>query len=188
MVDLVPSDQLRVSARLLGNQPFNVVNTTLLLAIPLDILQNGRRTVFAEPRSGHLRSGAIDIRPGTLELRASLIFLSCQFSPSLVSRLSSPAPDAESTKPTTSTDEIVRRRLAAEAEHIRAQEAEILNKISAALEKENLDKEKPGMSSEVLGRDIEEVREKVERMKKERESKEGEGVRRARQGVVECYR
>lgn len=112
-----------------------------------------------------------------------------QFSPSLVSRLSSPAPDADAgKKPASSTDEIVRRRLAAEAEHIRAQEAEILNKISAALEKENLDKEKPGMSSEVLGRDIEEVREKVERMKKERESKEGEGVRRARQGVVECYR
>jgi altered-inheritance-of-mitochondria protein 13 len=74
-----------------------------------------------------------------------------QFSPSLVDRLSHPP----SEKPK-STDEVVRQRLAAEAAHIRQQEAEILEKISAALEKENLDKEKPGMSSEVLGRDIEE--------------------------------
>lgn len=44
------------------------------------------------------------------------------------------------------------------------------------------------MSSEVLGRDIEEVREKVERMKKERKEKEGEGVRNAREGVVQCYK
>lgn len=43
------------------------------------------------------------------------------------------------------------------------------------------------MSSEVLGRDIEEVREKVERMKRERTEKEGEGVRRAKEGVVRCY-
>lgn len=71
---------------------------------------------------------------------------------------------------------------------MRTQEAEILSAISAALEKENLDKEKPGMSSEVLGRDIEEVREKVERMKQERESKEGEGVKRAKQAVVQCYK
>jgi len=114
---------------------------------------------------------------------------SSQFSPSLVSRLSSPSTDSKDSKTkSSSTDDIVRRRLAAESEHIRAQESEILSKISAALEKENLDKEKPGMSSEVLGRDIEEVREKIERMKKERTAKEGEGVRSAREGVVQCYK
>ena len=43
------------------------------------------------------------------------------------------------------------------------------------------------MSSEILGKDIEEVREKVQRMKKERTEKEGEGVRRAKEGVVRCY-
>lgn len=42
------------------------------------------------------------------------------------------------------------------------------------------------MSSEVLGRDIDEIREKVERMKEKR-NKEGEGVKRARQGVEQCY-
>lgn len=42
------------------------------------------------------------------------------------------------------------------------------------------------MSSEVLGRDIDEIREKVERMKEKR-NKEGEGVKLARQGVEQCY-
>lgn len=44
------------------------------------------------------------------------------------------------------------------------------------------------MSSPVLSRDIEEVREKVERMKVNRGGREGEGVKRAREGVVRCYR
>ncbi|OWZ35969.1 hypothetical protein C361_05289 [Cryptococcus neoformans Tu259-1] len=108
---------------------------------------------------------------------------SVQFSPALISRLASPH---EPTAPTSNTDDVVRRRLAAESAHLRAQEADILKSISAALEKENLDREKPGMSSEVLGRDIDEIREKVERMKEKR-NKEGEGVKRARQGVEHCY-
>lgn len=111
-----------------------------------------------------------------------------QISPSLVDRLLHPADTPDSKTSHASTDDIVRKRLAAESAHLRTQEAEILSAISAALEKENLDKEKPGMSSEVLGRDIEEVREKVERMKQERESKEGEGVKRAKQAVVQCYK
>ena len=109
-----------------------------------------------------------------------------QFSPSLINRLASPPP-ASSPSQGDSTDDIIRRRLAAESAHIRQQEADILKQISAALEKENLDKEKPGMSSEVLGRDIEEVREKVERMRKERSEKETQGVRSAREGVRRCY-
>jgi altered-inheritance-of-mitochondria protein 13 len=56
------------------------------------------------------------------------------------------------------------------------------------LEKENLDKEKPGMSSEVLGRDIEEVREKIERIKRDRLGDVGKGVQSAQEGVRKCYR
>lgn len=115
---------------------------------------------------------------------------SSQFSPTLINRLSSPASSSSSgteDKPS-STDEIVRRRLAAESAHLRTQEAEILQAISAALEKENLDKEKPGMSSEVLGRDIEEVREKIERMKRDRLGNAGQGVQSAKEGVRKCYR
>ncbi|ODO05699.1 hypothetical protein I350_04759 [Cryptococcus amylolentus CBS 6273] len=108
---------------------------------------------------------------------------SVQFSPSLISRLSSPH---EPTNPHANTDEVVRRRLAAESAHLRSQEAEILKSISAALEKENLDKEKPGMSSEVLGKDIEEIREKVERIR-ERKTKEGVAVKSARESVEKCY-
>ncbi|KAK4687928.1 MICOS complex subunit MIC19, partial [Tremellales sp. Uapishka_1] len=109
---------------------------------------------------------------------------SVQFSPSLLDRLSSPSTPS---KPSSSNDDIIRKRLAAESAHLRSEEAAILSSISAALEKENLDKEKPGMSSEVLGRDIEEVREKVERMTRARKEKEGEGVRSSKSSVVKCY-
>ena len=110
-----------------------------------------------------------------------------QFSPSLIDRLSSPPSPADSQK-SSPTDEIIRRRLAAESAQIRSQEAEILSSISAALEKENLDREKPGMSSEVLGRDIEEIKGKIERMKRDRDEKEGEGIRKAKESIVKCYR
>jgi altered-inheritance-of-mitochondria protein 13 len=72
---------------------------------------------------------------------------------------------------------------------LRSQEAEILSKINAALEKENLEKERenPGLSSGVLGKDIEGVREKIERMGREKERKEGEGVKSAKGAVVKCY-
>lgn len=50
-----------------------------------------------------------------------------------------------------------------------------------------MSKEKAGLSSGALGRDIEEVREKVERMRKESSGKEGEGVRKAKEGVKRCY-
>ncbi|EAL19238.1 hypothetical protein CNBH3370 [Cryptococcus deneoformans B-3501A] len=108
---------------------------------------------------------------------------SVQFSPALISRLSTP----HEPTPTSTTDDVVRRRLAAESAHLRAQEADILSAISAALEKENLDREKPGMSAHVLGSDIDHIREKIERMKDKR-NKEGDGVKLARQGVETCYR
>ena len=107
----------------------------------------------------------------------------------MINRLSNPSSKSKSddSKPQ-SNDEIIRKRLAAESEHLRTQEAEILKDISSALEKENLDKEKPGMSSEVLGRDIEEIREKIERMKKDRMGQVGKGVQSAQEGVRKCYR
>jgi altered-inheritance-of-mitochondria protein 13 len=108
-----------------------------------------------------------------------------QFSPSLISRLMSPSTPSA---PANSTDELVRRRLSQESAALRSKEAEILSSISAALEKENLDKEKPGMSSDVLGRDIEEVREKVERMAADRANKETDALRAAKASVVACYR
>nr|ODN99939.1 hypothetical protein L204_02384 [Cryptococcus depauperatus CBS 7855] len=108
---------------------------------------------------------------------------SVQFSPALIDSLSS---RHEPVPPSSSADDIIRRRLAAEAAHIRSQEAEILHSISAALEKENLDKDKAGLNSDVLGRDIEEIREKIERIR-ENKNREEEGVRLAREGVKQCY-
>ncbi|KAL7418509.1 hypothetical protein Q5752_006967 [Cryptotrichosporon argae] len=112
---------------------------------------------------------------------------SVEFAPSLISRLASPASPAPST---TSTDDVVRQRLASEAAHIRQQEAEILSSISAALEKDNLDKEQgaaAGLSSDRLGRDIDDVREKVERLRREREGKESARIREAKDEVTRCY-
>lgn len=71
---------------------------------------------------------------------------------------------------------------------MRAKEAEILGSISAALEKENLDKEKPGMSSDVLGRDIDEVREKIQRLVDDKKSKKTAELAAAQENVVKCYR
>ncbi|WWC64656.1 uncharacterized protein I303_107267 [Kwoniella dejecticola CBS 10117] len=111
---------------------------------------------------------------------------SVEFSPSLISRLSSPSSAGSSKTGGDSPDDIIRRRLHVEAENLRAKEAEILNKISSELEKENLDKEKPGMSSEILGKDIEQIREKVQRLRENRVN-EGKGVTEARKEVVGCY-
>lgn len=86
------------------------------------------------------------------------------------------------------TDDLVRARLAQESAQLRQKEAEILSSISSALEKENLDREKPGMSSEVLGHDIEAVREKVERMVADKKNLETPELAAARQGVVLCYK
>ncbi|WWC91635.1 uncharacterized protein L201_006581 [Kwoniella dendrophila CBS 6074] len=113
---------------------------------------------------------------------------SVQFSPSLISRLSSPASNESSTSNNSnSADEIVRRRLQVESENLRSQEKEILEKISNELEKENLNKEKPGMSSEVLSKDIEQIREKIERLKKHKIDNESKGVKAARDQVEQCY-
>ncbi|GMK55542.1 hypothetical protein CspeluHIS016_0205980 [Cutaneotrichosporon spelunceum] len=106
---------------------------------------------------------------------------SVEFAPSLLQRLMTPRSAAPS------TDDLVRERLAAESAALRQKEAEILGSISAALEKENLDREKPGMSSEVLGHDIEAVREKIERMEKDKKNLETPELARARAEVVACY-
>lgn len=109
------------------------------------------------------------------------------FSPSLIDQLSHPPSDPNAKPIAKSNDDAILRRLNAESAHIRQEEEKILSSISAALEKENMEKEKPGMSSDVLGKDIEQVREKVERLVKQRSEREGQDVREAKQGVVQCY-
>ncbi len=84
------------------------------------------------------------------------------------------------------------QRLQAETARLRHEESQILSTISSALEKENLDAEKPGMSSELLGRDIDEIKEKVERMAGRRkdilEGVEGKTeIKTGREALVQCY-
>lgn len=116
-----------------------------------------------------------------------------QFAPSLISQLSSSTANS-SDEPIARThhDSAIMARLQAETERLRHEESEIMAKISSALEKENLDKEKPGMSSELLSRDMEEVKDKLEKLgKKRKEVFEEEGekaeVRKQRDAVVQCY-
>ncbi|GHJ84898.1 hypothetical protein NliqN6_1300 [Naganishia liquefaciens] len=118
---------------------------------------------------------------------------SVQFAPSLISQLSSSSSSSNDEPPSrTHHDSAIMARLQAETERLRHEEAAIMAKISTALEKENLDKDKPGLNSELLGRDMEEVREKLEKLgKKRREVFEEEGekaeVRKQRDSVVQCY-
>lgn len=116
-----------------------------------------------------------------------------QFAPSLISQLSSSSsPSSDEPPARTHHDSAIMARLQAETERLRTEEAAIMAKISSALEKENLDKEKPGMSSELLSRDMEEVRDKLEKLgRKRREVFEEQGekadVRKQRDAVVQCY-
>ncbi|KAJ9095692.1 hypothetical protein QFC21_005564 [Naganishia friedmannii] len=124
---------------------------------------------------------------------------SVQFAPSLISQLSSTTTSPSSSEPIAHThhDTTIMARLHAESERLRTQESEIMHSISRALEKENLDAEKPGQSSALLGRDMEQVREKLERWGRKRGGEvlfEGEGgqgehaqVRKQRDAVVQCY-
>ncbi|KAI5454438.1 hypothetical protein NCC49_004490 [Naganishia albida] len=118
---------------------------------------------------------------------------SVQFAPSLISQLSSSSSSSSDEPPArTHHDSAIMARLQAETERLRTEEAAIMAKISSALEKENLDKEKPGMSSELLSRDMEEVRDKLEKLgRKRREVFEEQGekaeVRKQRDAVVQCY-
>jgi hypothetical protein len=155
--------------------------------------RDGRKSISRSSikRAGHFgtSSRSINISPGssTSHYQLNSTRTNHQFSPTLINRLSNPSSKSSDDSKPQSNDEIIRKRLAAESEHLRTQEAEILRDISSALEKENLDKEKPGMSSEVLGRDIEEIREKIERMKKDRMGQVGKGVQSAQEGVRKCY-
>ncbi|WWC71946.1 uncharacterized protein I206_105905 [Kwoniella pini CBS 10737] len=112
---------------------------------------------------------------------------SVEFSPSLISRLSSSSSNDKSDNQTTNTtDEKIKKRLEIEIENLRLKENEILTKINKELEKENLNKEKPGMSSEILSKDIEQIKLKVERLNQNKFN-EGKGISDARKQVIGCY-
>lgn len=135
---------------------------------------------------------SVQVRPFLVRYFRNVL-IPLQFAPSLISQLASSS-STSSEEPTARThhDSAIMARLQAETERLRTEEASIMAKISSALEKENLDKEKPGMSSELLSRDMEEVREKLEKLGRKRkevfeEQGEKKEVRKQRDAVVQCY-
>lgn len=101
---------------------------------------------------------------------------------------SGPTPSRQST-----LDEHVRERIASELARLKAQEAELQEKIHRALEQENLAKEtsqeKHIKSSQVLQQELEEITRKVEEHREKRDvQKNFPEVYSARQQLIQCYR
>ena len=89
-------------------------------------------------------------------------------------------------------DEHIKSRIAAELTRLKSEEAEIVNQVEAALEKENLDRELSSASegketsSVVLERDVEEITRKVERHRERRAGLDGE-MKESREALESCY-
>lgn len=123
-----------------------------------------------------------------------------QFAPSLLTQLTSSSSENSNSSSSSSNhhDPVILSRLQAEVQKLRSEEQQILNSISSALEKENLDKSRgedgngKSLNSVVLSRDLEVVREKVERMMGKRagalgQKGESSEVEEGRKGLVQCY-
>ena len=93
----------------------------------------------------------------------------------------------------------MRARIDADVARLKEQESDVVREIEAALERENLDRERsmagaadePGAgdvkSSAVLMEDLEEIRQKVERYNNRRELAEHPELKAKSDAVVECY-
>ena len=90
----------------------------------------------------------------------------------------------------------VQRLWKPEASRLKKQEAEVRQQIEAALEKENLEKEKQlgtkgaqGRSSVLLQQQLDEISKKIERHNKTKEKIENTpGIKEAREKVTSCYK
>jgi altered-inheritance-of-mitochondria protein 13 len=120
-----------------------------------------------------------------------------QFSPSLVQHLSdlpsSPGESGPSSSRQSTLDEHIRERIASELSRLKAQEAELQEKIHRALEQENLSKEssqeKNIKSSTVLQQELDEITRKVEEHREKRNiEKNYPEVFQARNQLLQCYR
>ncbi|KAJ6455854.1 hypothetical protein C8R45DRAFT_1056658 [Mycena sanguinolenta] len=94
-----------------------------------------------------------------------------------------------------SIDAQIRARIQAELEHLRAEEQEVRDQIQAALEKENLDRERAMAgdpdsvkTSPALLADLEEVRAKVDRFHARRDLSDYPALRENSDTLVACYK
>ncbi|KAF7338530.1 hypothetical protein MVEN_02079200 [Mycena venus] len=102
----------------------------------------------------------------------------------------SPSPARQNT-----IDTQIRARIQAELEHLRAEDQAVRDQIQAALEKENLDRERTMAgdpdsvkTSPALLADLEEVRAKVDRFHARRDLSEYPALRETSEALVACYK
>ncbi|EIW77764.1 hypothetical protein CONPUDRAFT_128745 [Coniophora puteana RWD-64-598 SS2] len=136
-----------------------------------------------------------------------------QFSQDVVDQLASRAESSETTpERQTSLDAHIRARMHTELERLRQEEQSVIEQIESALEKENLDRERAGLSSRteadgeseggeakeggeleikssatVMG-DLEEVRAKVDKYQARKSLEDLPEVKAAGDAVFECYK
>ncbi|KAK7440275.1 hypothetical protein VKT23_017215 [Stygiomarasmius scandens] len=127
-----------------------------------------------------------------------------QFSPDVVDQLSDhtasskPSPERQST-----LDEHVRSRIQNEVKQLRKEEEEVQKAIQAALEKENLDREKAMAgdavesgeagagtvkSSAALFGDLEEIRSKIERFQSRKDLSNYPEIKSSQAALLSCYK
>ena len=119
--------------------------------------------------------------------RATQLTCSLKFSPDVVNHLSDQLASHEtSAERQTTLDAHIRSRIQSDLRRLRDEEESVRQQIEAALEKENLEKEKSmTKSSTSLMGDLEEIRSKVDRFESRQEF---EGVKQKGEAVVSCYR
>ena len=120
-----------------------------------------------------------------------------QFSPSLIQHLSdlptSGGDNSPSSERQSTLDEHVRRRISAELARLKAEEAEVQEKIQRALEKENLESETSAndkvKSSQALQQELDQIAKKVEVHREKRDLQRNyPDVASKRDDLVRCYR
>ncbi|CED82569.1 Protein of unknown function DUF1690 [Phaffia rhodozyma] len=115
-----------------------------------------------------------------------------QFSPELIAQLSDPSTAASPSQARQSSiDEHIRQKLESSLQSLKAQEASLNAQLHAELQASNLSTEKSasgsGTSSEILRRDIEEIREKVERFEKKRSLSDWPEINQTKENIKQCY-
>ncbi|KAJ7489973.1 hypothetical protein B0H11DRAFT_2011270 [Mycena galericulata] len=125
-------------------------------------------------------------------IQESPVSFSQELVDSLADNAASPTPSPERQN---TIDAQIRARIQAELQHLRAEEQSVRDQIQAALEKENLDRERAMAgdpdsvkSSAALLEDLHHVREKVDRFHARRDLAEYPGLREDSDALVACYK
>ncbi|KAF5372915.1 hypothetical protein D9758_001763 [Tetrapyrgos nigripes] len=127
-----------------------------------------------------------------------------QFSPEVVDQLSSQASSSSAPTPErqATIDVHIRSKIQNEVKQLRKEEEEVQKAIQAALEKENLDREKAMAGDAVSGEagagtvkssaalfgDLEEIRSKIERFQARKDLSSFPGIKQSQEALLSCYK